>query len=72
MFEKIEVNGNNRHPLYVKLAGQDSPFPGDIGWNFTKFLVDRNGKIVARFDSKMTPESPQVTGAIEKALAGKS
>jgi glutathione peroxidase len=72
MFEKIEVNGKNRHPLYVKLAGQDSPFPGDIGWNFTKFLIDRNGKIVARFDSKVTPESPQVTGAIEKALAGKS
>ena len=51
MFDKLEVNGANRHPLYVMLAGKDSPFPGDIGWNFTKFLIGRDGKILNRFAS---------------------
>ena len=46
MFDKIEVNGPNRHPLYVQLAGKDSPFPGTIGWHFTKFLVGPDGKIL--------------------------
>lgn len=71
MFEKIEVNGANRHPLYVALAGKGSPFPGNIKWNFNKFLVGRDGKIVARFDSDAEPESPEVIKAIEAALAGK-
>jgi glutathione peroxidase len=71
MFEKLEVNGDNRHPLYVQLAGKDSPFPGDIHWNFTKFLIGRDGKIVARFDSKVKPDSPEVTAALETALAAK-
>ena len=71
MFDKLEVNGANRHPLYVALAGKDSPFPGDIKWNFTKFLVGRDGKILARFDSKVKPDSDEVTKAIEAALAAK-
>jgi glutathione peroxidase len=71
MFEKLEVNGSNRHPLYVLLAGKDSPFPGDIGWNFTKFLIGRDGKILARFDSKVKPDSTEVACAIESALAAK-
>lgn len=71
MFDKLEVNGENRHPLYVALAGSNSPFPGDIRWNFTKFLVGRDGKIVARFDSKVKPDSDEVTKAIEAALAAK-
>ena len=71
MFDKLEVNGDNRHPLYVALAGGDSPFPGKIGWNFTKFLIGRDGKIVARFDSKVKPDSPEMTAAIEAALAAK-
>jgi glutathione peroxidase len=71
MFDKLEVNGDNRHPLYVLLAGKDSPFPGDIRWNFTKFVVGRDGKIVNRFDSKMKPDSAEVTTAIETALAAK-
>jgi glutathione peroxidase len=71
LFDKIEVNGANRHPLYVALAGKDSPFPGDIKWNFNKFLIGKDGKILKRFDSKATPESPEVTGAIESALAAK-
>lgn len=71
MFEKLEVNGENRHPLYVLLAGKDSPFPGSIRWNFTKFVVGRDGKILARFDSKVKPDSPEVVNAIETALAAK-
>ncbi|MBW8865641.1 MAG: glutathione peroxidase, partial [Verrucomicrobia bacterium] len=57
--------------LYVWLAGKDSPFPGDIHWNFTKFLIGRDGKIVSRFDSKVKPDSEEVTKAIEAALAAK-
>jgi glutathione peroxidase len=71
MFDKIEVNGANRHPLYVMLAGQESPFPGNIGWNFTKFLVGRDGKILKRFNSPVKPDSPEVMQAIETALAAK-
>ena len=71
LFDKIEVNGANRHPLYVRLAGPDSPFPGNITWNFNKFLIGKDGKILKRFDSKAKPESPEVTGAIESALATK-
>ena len=68
MFDKLEVNGPARHPLYVALAGQDSPFPGDIKWNFTKFLVSRDGKILKRFESRTTPDSPEVLAAIDAAL----
>jgi glutathione peroxidase len=71
MFDKLEVNGDNRHPLYVRLAGKDSPFPGDIRWNFTKFVIGRDGKILNRFDSKVKPDSDEVTTAIETALAAK-
>jgi glutathione peroxidase len=71
MFDKLEVNGGNRHPLYTLLAGKDSPFPGDIHWNFTKFLIGRDGKILARFDSKVKPDSEEVTKAIDAALAAK-
>jgi glutathione peroxidase len=71
MFDKIEVNGANRHPLYELLAGKDSPFPGDITWNFNKFLIGKDGKILNRFDSKITPDSPEITAAIEGAIAAK-
>ena len=71
MFDKLEVNGPNRHPLYVALAGSDSPYPGNIKWNFTKFLLGRDGKIVARFESAVKPDSEVVTKAIEAALAAK-
>jgi glutathione peroxidase len=71
LFEKIEVNGANRHALYTTLSGKESPFPGSIGWNFTKFLVGRDGKILNRFESKVKPDSPEVTAAIESALTAK-
>jgi glutathione peroxidase len=69
MFHKLEVNGENRHPLYTLLAGADSPFPGDIGWNFTKFLIGKDGKILKRFSSGIKPDSDEVTTAIAAALA---
>ena len=71
MFDKLEVNGKDRHPLYVALAGTNSPFAGNIKWNFTKFLVGRDGKILKRFDSKVKPDSDEMVKAIEAALAAK-
>ena len=71
MFDKIDVNGADRLPLYMLLAGKDSPFPGDIGWNFTKFVIGRDGKILNRFASPVKPDSAEVTQAIEAALAAK-
>lgn len=71
LFDKIEVNGPGRHPLYSLLAGQGSPTAGDIRWNFTKFLVGRDGKIVKRFESKVKPAAPEMVQAIEAALAAR-
>lgn len=71
LFDKVEVNGPNRHPLYAALAGKGSPFPGDITWNFNKFLLGRDGKILRRFDSDVEPESPEVMRAVETALGAK-
>jgi glutathione peroxidase len=71
MFDKVDVNGANRHPLYVALAGEGSPFAGNIEWNFAKFLVGRDGTILARFPAKMKPDDPAITAAISSALAAK-
>jgi glutathione peroxidase len=69
MFDKLDVNGEHRHPLYVALAGKDSPFPGDIGWNFAKFIIGRDGRILHRFAPNVKPDAPEVVAAIEAALA---
>lgn len=71
LFDKIDVNGEKRHPLYTALAGKDSPFPGDIKWNFGKFLVGRDGKIIKRFEPKTAPDAAEVIAAIEAALVAK-
>ncbi len=71
MFDKLDVNGDKRHPLYVALAGKDSPYPGDIKWNFGKFLIGKDGKILHRFEPRTTPDSEDVTKAVEAALASK-
>jgi glutathione peroxidase len=70
MMSKVSVKGDDKTPLYVFLAGKDTDpqFAGDIKWNFTKFLFDRNGSPVARFEPNVTPDSPEVTAAIESAL----
>jgi glutathione peroxidase len=67
--EKLEVNGPQRHQLYRLLAGEGAEFPGDITWNFEKFLVGKNGAVLARFSPRTTPDDPAVISAIEKALA---
>lgn len=69
LFEKLHVKGPEQHPLYALLTGKDAAFPGEIRWNFGKFLVGRDGKILARFEPKTTPDSPEVTTALESALA---
>ncbi len=71
MMAKVSVKGSDITPLYQfltdKAAHPDTG--GEIGWNFTKFLVGPDGKVIARFDSPVEPDSPQITAAIEKALA---
>ncbi len=71
LFDKLDVKGPKQHPLYVALAGKESPFPGDVKWNFGKFLVGRDGKILKRWDSGAKPDSKEVSEAIEAALAAK-
>lgn len=71
LFNKLDVNGAGRHPLYTLLAGKESPFPGDIKWNFGKFLIGRDGKILKRFEPRTAPDAKEVVEAIEAALAAK-
>lgn len=66
---KLEVNGPGRHPLYRLLAGEGAEFPGDIGWNFEKFLVGKDGRVLARFSPRIAPDDPALLKAIEKALS---
>ncbi len=68
LFDKIDVNGENRSPLYAKLTTNTNTEQGDVKWNFEKFLISKDGEIVARFRSKITPESSEITSAIEKEL----
>jgi len=70
MMGKVSVKGADQTPLYQFLTGEqtDPKFAGDIKWNFTKFLVNKDGKIVDRFEPKVTPEDPQVISALEKQL----
>lgn len=65
---KLEVNGPQRHALYRLLAGEGAEFPGDITWNFEKFLVGKDGRVLARFSPRTAPDDPAVVQAIEKAL----
>jgi glutathione peroxidase len=71
LFSKIVVKGEGIHPLYQFLTSKetDPKFSGDIPWNFAKFLVNRKGEVIARFDPKDSPDSEKVTKAIEAALA---
>ena len=73
MMAKVSVVGEDKTPLYVFLTDKsvNPQIGGEIKWNFTKFLFDRNGKPVERFESAVTPDSPQVTAAIESALDNK-
>jgi len=73
MFSKISVKGRDQHPLYRFLTDKrDHPdFGGEITWNFNKFLIDRKGRVIARFDTRTKPLSKQVIAAVERALMGR-
>ena len=70
LFSKIEVNGGARHPLYAHLTSQATApeGPGDVKWNFTKFLVGRDGAVIARFAPQTEPSDPALVKAVEAAL----
>ena len=71
MTEKLEVNGDGRHPLYTELTATPDAQgeAGDVQWNFEKFLVGPSGDVLARFRPTVEPESDEVVAAIQAALA---
>jgi len=71
MFSKIEVNGDGRAPLYAWLTAEKTQpdGPGDIAWNFAKFLIGKDGRVRARFDPRVEPTSAEIRNAIVEALA---
>lgn len=71
MLDKIHVKGPERHPLYTALTGEGSAFPGDVKWNFGKFLIGRDGKPIQRIEPKTKVTDPAVIASIEDALKKK-
>jgi len=71
IMEKVSVKGENQHELYKALTGKDGAFPGDVRWNFGKFLIGKDGKPIARFEPTTKPDSPEVTVAVESAIKDK-
>jgi len=71
IFSKISVKGDDIDPLYAELTSTEAngSFGGEIKWNFTKFLVGRDGKVIARFEPQVKPDAPEVVSAIEAAMA---
>lgn len=70
LFSKISVKGSDKHPLYQYLTEQ-SPFPGEVEWNFQKYLVDRSGNIVGRFHHRTKPLAPEIVKEVERVLAAR-
>jgi glutathione peroxidase len=70
LFAKVDVKGEGQHPLYSLLSEtpDDSGKAGNVSWNFEKFLVGRDGHVVRRFRSKVTPEDPRIVEAVEALL----
>jgi glutathione peroxidase len=68
MFSKIEVTGEQKHPLYQYLTTQPEPVGGEVAWNFQKYLVDRDGNVVKMFGPRVTPDHPSVVESIEALL----
>jgi glutathione peroxidase len=68
MFSKISVKDADIHPLYTYLTSLPEPLGGEIEWNFGKFLVGKDGEVIARFSPKTAPDAPEVIAAIENAL----
>jgi glutathione peroxidase len=70
LFEKTDVNGDDRHPVYTELTATEDAegYSGDIRWNFEKFLLDGEGNVVARFSPRTEPDAPEVVSAIKALL----
>ncbi len=73
MFTKIEVNGDQAHPFYKNLTGKETKPAGSgpVGWNFEKFIINRDGKVAARFKTRTKPTDSEFLAAVEKELAAK-
>jgi len=71
MFSKIVVKGDGIHPLYAYLTSLPAPLGGEIQWNFQKFLVDRTGRVAARFDPRTPPDDPTLIAKLEALLGEK-
>ena len=69
LFDKIKVLGDDREPLYARLINNPNTENGDVKWNFEKFLISKDGKIVKRFRSKIEPESEELISALETEIA---
>jgi len=65
---KVSAKGKTAHPLFVALTSKEAGHPGPVSWNFNKFLIGKDGKLLARFDSSVEPESAELQAAIAKAL----
>lgn len=72
MLDKVHVKGAEQHPLYTALTGKEGAFPGDVKWNFGKFLIGRDGKPLKRIEPGIKPTDPALVKSIEDALAAKS
>ncbi len=68
VFAKLHVKGPEQAPLYAALTGPGAKFPGPVGWNFGKFLIGKDGEVIARFEPATTPDDPALVTAIETAL----
>ncbi|MEO7933188.1 MAG: glutathione peroxidase [Chthoniobacterales bacterium] len=68
ILDKIHVKGPDQTPLYAALTNSSAKFPGEVKWNFGKFLISKDGEVLARFEPKMQPEDPALVSAIEGAL----
>ncbi|MEO6054635.1 MAG: glutathione peroxidase [Chthoniobacterales bacterium] len=68
IFDKIHVKGPEQHPLYTALTGPGAKFPGDMQWNFGKFLINKNGEVVARFIPATQPDDAALVAAIDEAM----
>lgn len=69
LFSKISVKGEDQHPLFAELTELENPdFTGEISWNFEKFLIDRNGNLLRRFKSNVSPDNDELRKAVSEAL----
>jgi glutathione peroxidase len=68
LYAKVRIKGDEAHPLFEKLTGKAEGHPGPVGWNFNKFLIGADGRLIARFASDVEPDSEELAKAIDKAL----